>query len=73
MEQTLQLVFRNVEGSLFTIALANPREDLSQAEVAAAMDVVIARDIFQSNGGPLVSKVRARLVSREVVDIAVFE
>jgi hypothetical protein len=69
MEKTLQLVFRNDEGTLFTISLANSREDITEAGVTAVMDSVLAKNIFDSTGGALVSKVRARIVSREVVDI----
>ncbi len=72
MEKTLQLTFRNEEGRLFNLQLASPREDLTEADIAAVMDELIAKDIFQSSGGSLTEKVRARLVSREIEDIADF-
>ncbi|MDW7650333.1 MAG: DUF2922 domain-containing protein [Bacillota bacterium] len=73
METTLQLVFRNATGGLFTINLANPRDNLTELEVSGVMDQVLAKNIFQSTGGLLTGKVRARLVSREVVDFASYE
>lgn len=73
MEKTLQLIFRNEEGSLYTLSLGFPREDLTEQQVSAAMDLVINSDIFDSTGGKLVSKVRARLVERGVQEIAAFE
>lgn len=73
METSLQLVFRNEQGKLTTINLANPKGNLTEAQITAAMDVVVQKNIFQSTGGPLVSKVRARLTSREVVDVVAFE
>ncbi|MBS3948738.1 MAG: DUF2922 domain-containing protein [Dethiobacter sp.] len=73
MEQTLQLVFRNEGGSTFSIALANPRTNLTVGAVAAVMDLVIARNIFQSNGGALTVKERASRIAREVVEIASFQ
>lgn len=72
MEQFLQLVFRNQEGTLFTLQLGFPRENLTEADVTLVMDQVIAKNIFQSTGGALVEKVRARLTSREIQDIATF-
>lgn len=72
MESTLQLVFRNEEGSLFTINLAKPKENLTAANVTSVMDLILAKNIFRSTGGPLVSKVRARIVARELTDIASF-
>jgi hypothetical protein len=72
VETTLQLIFRNEEGDLFTISLGQPREGLNEAEVTAVMDLILAQDLFQSNGGALLEKVRARYVSREVIDLAVF-
>jgi hypothetical protein len=73
VETTLQMVFRNEEESLFTISLAGPKENLTEAEVTAVMDLILSKDIFQSSGGSLVGKVRARHVSREAVDLASFE
>jgi hypothetical protein len=73
VEQTLQLVFRNEAGSTFNITLAGPRTNLTAADVTAAMDLVIARNIFQSNGGALTGKVRASIIAREVVELASFQ
>ena len=39
MEKTLQLVFRNEEGGLFTLNIPNPREDLTEEDVTAVMDL----------------------------------
>ncbi len=73
MEQTLQLVFRNEAGSTFNLALPSPRANLTAAAVAAVMDLVIARNIFQSTGGVLTGKVRASVIAREVTEIAAFQ
>jgi hypothetical protein len=72
VETILQLVFRNEEDGLFTISLAAPRNDLTEAEVTAVMDLILTKDIFQSGGGALTGKVRARYVSREVTELASF-
>ncbi len=67
--QTLQLVFRNEENSLFTLSLTSPRTDLELPDVTTAMDTIISKNIFHTAGGDLVSKVRARIVTREVEEI----
>jgi hypothetical protein len=71
-EEVIQLVFRNEADSLFTISLPNPQAGLTEAAVASVMDEIIAKNIFHTAGGAVVSKVRARLVAREVTEIASF-
>ncbi|HOV80645.1 MAG TPA: DUF2922 domain-containing protein [Bacillota bacterium] len=67
--QTLRMVFRNQAGRNVTISLDNPREGLTAAEVEAAMDLVIARNIFTSSGGDLVSKQDIRVVDSTTNDL----
>ncbi|MCR3922749.1 MAG: DUF2922 domain-containing protein [Firmicutes bacterium] len=73
METVLQLVFRNEDGRLFTLNVQNPKDDLTEATVTPVMDLILAKNLFQSTGGALVQKVSARLVSRDTVDVAAFE
>ncbi|HHU87496.1 MAG TPA: DUF2922 domain-containing protein, partial [Peptococcaceae bacterium] len=47
--QTLRLVFKNQSGKNVTFSLDNPRDDVTAAEIEAAMDLVIARNIFSSS------------------------
>jgi len=67
--QTLQLVFRNEEGTLYTLSLANPRQDLEPLDVGIVMDALIDKNIFHTAGGAVAEKVRARLVTREMEEI----
>lgn len=67
--KTLRLVFRNQEGKNVTISLGNPRSDVTSAEIEAAMDLVIARNIFTSSGGDLVSKQDIRLIDSTTNDL----
>jgi hypothetical protein len=70
-DQTLVMSFLNQEGSRTSISLPAVRPDITEAEVSAAMDVIIAQNIFYSNGGDLVSKYSAQMVERNVTDLAV--
>lgn len=72
MEITLQLVFLNANGSRVTLSIPSPREDLTAATAAEAMDEIIAADVFVSAGGGLASKVKAVLVSRQTEVLAEF-
>ena len=67
--QTLRMVFRNQAGRNVTITLDNPRDNLTAAEVEAAMDLVIARNIFTSSGGDLVSKQDIRIIDSATNDL----
>lgn len=64
--QTLQMSFVNQAGTRTTISLDNPKDTLTQAEVVAAMDLIIAKNIFNTVGGDLVSKYSAQIIDRTV-------
>jgi len=64
--QTLQMTFVNQVGTHTTISMDNPKDTLTQAEVVAAMDLIIAKNIFNSAGGDLVSKYAAQIIDRTV-------
>jgi len=67
--QTLSMVFQNQAHNNVTINLDNPRSNLTAAEVQAVMDTIIAKNIFTSTGGDLVSKVRARITDTTTTDL----
>lgn len=70
MSKTLELIFVNATGSKVTLRVAEPKDNLPEADVRAVMDQIVAKDIFTSTGGSLVSAAGARIVSREVAEIA---
>lgn len=70
MEKTLVLTFKNVDGKSVSLSLAAPREDLTGTEVAQTMQEIIDRNIFTSSGGDLAEIATARVVSREVTELA---
>ncbi|MDW7673441.1 MAG: DUF2922 domain-containing protein [Bacillota bacterium] len=62
----LELLFVNNLGRRVTIALPEPREDLTAIEIEDAMNTIIAQNVFDSPGGDLVAIQGARVVVREV-------
>ena len=68
---TLQLSFTNEEGGTSTITVANPREDLTEAMVQAAMDTIIEKGAMVSTKGSLTAKAGAKIVRQTVEELAV--
>ena len=69
MTKTLELVFVNMAGDKVTMRVADPRDDLQEAEVRTVMDQVVAKDVFTSSGGSLTGVAGARLVTRDVAEL----
>ncbi|MGI6358517.1 MAG: DUF2922 domain-containing protein [Bacillota bacterium] len=64
--ETLQMSFINAEGRTTSISVIDPKEGLTPAEVEAAMQEIVDKNIFATSGGALVSIASARLISRDV-------
>ena len=71
LEKTLLMTFLNEEGAKASVTLSGIRDDITQAEVSTAMDVIIAKNIFQSSGGNLVAKHSAQITERNVTTLVV--
>jgi len=52
--KVLVLAFKNEAGQNVNIRVRYPREDLTGQEVLQAMNTIIQKNIFPSNGGDLV-------------------
>ena len=70
MEKSLQLVFKNASGTTKIITISNPKENLTKAETDAAMQKIVAANVFNTIGGGLVQAVEARVVNRNVQVLA---
>ena len=67
--QTLRMVFRSQGGNSMTISLDNPRSDVTAAEIEAAMDTIISKNIFNTTGGDLASKYDIKIVDKTTNDL----
>lgn len=65
----LELLFENEAGRVVRYSLDYPIEPVDTEAVNAVMDEIIAQNIFETNGGELVAKRRARLVENIVEEI----
>ena len=55
MTKTLKLGFKNAGGKDVNVLVAGPKDGVTKAEAAATQALIIARNLFASNGGDLVS------------------
>lgn len=70
MTKTLEMVFRNQEGKETVISLADPRDDVTKAEVDTVMQDIVTKNIFTTKSGDLVQAVEARIRTRDAVALA---
>ncbi len=70
MAKTLQMIFRNEEGKQINFNVAEPRDNLTLAEVQAVMQNMVTKNIFSTTGGNLVQSVDAKLISRETTALS---
>ena len=70
MELTKKLVmtFTNQESKKVSIAIDDPREDITEAEIKATMELILAKNIFAPNGYDLVSIVDAKIVVTDTTE-----
>ena len=71
MATKLQMSFKNAMDKQSTLSIDNPRADVTDAEVAAVMQDIIAKNIFNTSGGDLVSIVGAKVVTTTVNELTV--
>jgi len=69
MVNVLQMTFRTGTGREFRISLDNPRENLSPAQIQTAMNTIVAKNVFNIEGG-LVEALTANIVSTQTQPIA---
>lgn len=63
MTKTLEMVFRDAFGKETSIRLADPKDGLTQAEVQAAMELIVSQNIFETKTGDLVQAAEARIIT----------
>ena len=70
MAQTLRMTFVNEAGNKYSLNFKDPKADITAAEISAAMDVIIAKNIFETTRD-LVSKDSAVLIDTTETPLAV--
>ena len=67
----LEMEFKNVEGKKFSLTIDDPREDVTEEEIRTVMDDIVAKNIFSTTGGDVVSPVGARVITTTVEELEI--
>lgn len=67
-KKRLLMTFMSELGRKVSIAVDDPREDITENEIKTFMDLVITKNIFAPNGSNLVSTVDAKIVVTDTTD-----
>ena len=70
-DKSLVMTFLNEMGSRASISLPGVKDNVTEAEVSAAMDVIVAKNIFETAGGDLITKHSAQITERNVTELVV--
>ncbi|WP_107839822.1 DUF2922 domain-containing protein [Metasolibacillus meyeri] len=71
MTNTLQLIFQLENDKALTLSVAAPKENVTDAEVAAVMQTIVEQNVFKRDDASIVAKKAARLVNRTVKEFNV--
>jgi hypothetical protein len=68
-KKVLRMTFNNALGNAVTITLANPKTDLTAAQVETVMDQIITKNIFLTSGGDFISKRDVKIINTTTDDL----
>lgn len=71
MVKTLQMVFQNQMGKNVSISIGDVKDTITADEIKTLMQLIIARNIFESTGGDLTTIMSADIVTRDVQEMSV--
>ena len=61
-EKKLIMTFKNTLGNSFSITIDDPREDLVEQDIIAAMNLIKSKNIFQPKGYDIAECISAKVV-----------
>ena len=67
--RTLEMAFNTELGRTQRIRIYDAKDPLTAVEVAAAMDTIIAKNVFTGTGGNLTGKIEARVIITDSSDL----
>ncbi|MEG2195751.1 MAG: DUF2922 domain-containing protein [Terrisporobacter sp.] len=68
IEVRLLMTFMTQFGRKVSLFVTDPREDVTEAEIKAVMDLIIEKNIFAPNGENLVTAKEAKIVQTETTE-----
>ena len=71
MVKTLQMVFQNQTGKNVSISVGEVKDSVTSEEIKTLMELIVAKNIFESTGGDLTTIMSADIVTRDVQEMPV--
>jgi hypothetical protein len=68
-KKVLRMSFNTALGGTVSLTLPEPKADITTAEIEAAMDLIIAKNIFLGSGGAMISKSDIKIVNTTTDDL----
>lgn len=65
IEVKLLMTFATETGKKVSLFVTDPRENLTESEIKAAMDFIVAKNVFAPNGDGLKMPLEAKVVQTE--------
>ncbi len=69
MAKVLQLTFLTAGNKKVTLVVDEPKPNLTEEEVVATMETVIASHIFEVDAYPFTDALSAKIIDREVTEL----
>ena len=64
----LVMTFKNRIGKNVTLSIDDPRDDLTEEQIKAAMELIIEKNIFKKNNHTFVEAVDAQIINSQTDD-----
>ena len=68
-KKVLRMSFNTAMGGTMTLTLPEPKAGITALEIETVMDQIVAKDIFLTSGGALVSKRDVKIVDTVTDDL----
>lgn len=69
MTKSLELIFLLSNEKTVTLTITNPKSNLTDNEINAAMNAIVSSNYFEREGETIIGKKQARFVERTVTDV----
>ena len=68
LEVKLLMTFMTQFGRKVSLFVTDPREDITEAEIKAVMDLIVEKNIFAPSGEDIISAKEAKIVQTETTE-----
>lgn len=68
IEVKLLMTFLTQYGKKVSLFVTDPREDITEAEIKAVMDLIVEKNIFAPSGEDIISAKEAKIVQTETTE-----